>query len=158
MTPIIETCAKCGARLSIEDHECDQCRECGRDLGQRNNARVPPCDRCGASVGASAIHGGGSAIWLCATCGQLFGANPPENPDSSPRLDTLSKSDFERLGCEDVSSPQLRARVFLLEGLASELALTLKEMMSDLDGLDFVRPIVMIRAQEVLESARERLA
>ena len=72
-------------------------------------------------------------------------------------LETLSKRDFERLGCEDVSGAQLRARVFLLEGLAAELALTLKEMMSDLDGLDFVRPIVMIRAQEVLESAKERL-
>ena len=85
-------------------------------------------------------------------------ANQPGKPDSSPpRLDTLSKSDFERLGCEDISGPQLRARVFDLEALASELALTLEEMMSDLDGLDFVRPIVMIRAQEALESARERL-
>ena len=79
------------------------------------------------------------------------------DPREMRQLDTLSKSDFERLGCEDVSGAQLRARVFVLEGLASELALTLEEMMSDLDGLDFVRPIVMIRAQEALESARERL-
>ena len=37
--------------------------------------------------------------------------NPPEKPDSPPRLDTLSKRDFRGLGCEDVSGPQLRARV-----------------------------------------------
>jgi hypothetical protein len=46
------TCKACGARLSIEDHECDQCRECGRDLGQdcggEGVCHQPPsgCDGC----------------------------------------------------------------------------------------------------------------
>ena len=88
----------------------------------------------------------------------MHGANLSKNSSSSPpRLNALSKRDFTALGCEDVSGAQLRARVFDLEGLASELALTLQEMVSDLAGLDFVRPIVMDRAREVLESARERL-
>lgn len=42
-------------------------------------------------------------------------------------MDTLSKKDFQDLGCEDVSGPQLRARVFQLEGLVAEMALTLEE-------------------------------
>lgn len=53
MTPaIIETCAKCGARLSIEDHECNQCSECyaalGQDCGGEGTCHQPPggCDGC----------------------------------------------------------------------------------------------------------------
>ena len=39
-------------------------------------------------------------------------------------MDKLSKRDFERLGCSDVPGPQLRARVFLLEGLGGKISVT----------------------------------
>lgn len=68
----------------------------------------------------------------------------------------LSKRDFEDLGCEDVSGPQLRGRVFLLECLVAELALTLEEVERDLARQGFVSPLVMARIREVLGTVRER--
>lgn len=73
-------------------------------------------------------------------------------------FDALSKRDFKDLGCEDVSGPQLRARVFILEATVAGLALALEEMLSDLDRQGFARPIVMDGAREALETARERMA
>ena len=69
----------------------------------------------------------------------------------------LSKRDFEALGCEDVSGAQLRARVFRLEGLVAEMALTLEEIDRDLDCQGYVRAQVRDRVIEVLESAREAM-
>ncbi len=69
-------------------------------------------------------------------------------------LDALSKSDFTDLGCEDVSGPQLRARVFVLEGLAAELALTLEALVKDITERAAVRIVNVQAAVDALESAR----
>ncbi len=80
-------------------------------------------------------------------------------------LDALSKSDFRGLGCEDVSGPQLRARVFVLEGLAAELALTLEECRPLVASLitssayqeyPYYKP-TLSRIDEALTSARKLL-
>jgi len=72
---------------------------------------------------------------------------------------TLSKRDFENLGCEDVPGPRLRARVFLLEGLVAELALTLEDALKHFvhegDHLDEMQWLAVERAREVLATARE---
>jgi len=102
---------------------------------------------------------------LNADCG-LCDLGP--DPREMRQLNTLSKSDFKNLGCEDVSGAQLRARVFDLEGLASELALTLEECKrlarwvgepgvgSTIHRREFAK-MSMTRIDEVLESAREKL-
>ena len=79
----------------------------------------------------------------------------PEN-----KMDKLSKRDFERLGCSDVPGPQLRARVFQLEGLVAELALSLRETVDrfapDDDGLSEAKKMAADRAREVLVTVLER--
>ena len=79
----------------------------------------------------------------------------PEN-----KMDKLSKREFERLGCADVPGPQLRARVFLLEGLVAELALSLREMVDRFSpgdcGFSAGEKTVSDRAREVLATVRER--
>lgn len=73
-------------------------------------------------------------------------------------LDTLSKTDFEALGCADVPAKKLRARVFNLEGLGSELALSLQEMLDrfspDDDGLSEAEMECAKRAREALRLAK----
>jgi len=73
-------------------------------------------------------------------------------------ISELSKGDFEALGCEDVPARKLRARVFNLEGLCSELALTLRDMVdrfspSD-EGLSEAEIACSKRAKEALQLAR----
>jgi hypothetical protein len=73
-------------------------------------------------------------------------------------LDELSKKDFEALGCEDVPAKKLRARVFNLEGLGSELALSLRDMLDRFspndDGLSDAEIACAKRAREALRSAK----
>ena len=75
-------------------------------------------------------------------------------------MDRLSKRDFERLGCADMPGPQLRARVFLLEGLVAELELSLREMVDRFapgdDGLSDSKKTAADRARELLVTVRER--
>lgn len=78
------------------------------------------------------------------------------NSGSEKMPDSLSKKDFRALGCEDISGPQLRARVFHLEALVCELGATLEEMLKDLDRHGHVRPIVMDGARETVATMRER--
>ncbi|MFH1184495.1 MAG: hypothetical protein V1755_05590 [Chloroflexota bacterium] len=71
-------------------------------------------------------------------------------------LDHLSKHDFEGLGCEDISGPQLRARVFHLEAAVAGLALALEGILADVDsGRASLRHAVTRPAREALETARE---
>jgi hypothetical protein len=69
---------------------------------------------------------------------------------------TLSKRDFEALGCEDVPGPRLRARMFRMEGLVAELALTLEEIVKDQDRQGFIGPAAWYRAKEILGTVREK--
>jgi hypothetical protein len=73
-------------------------------------------------------------------------------------LDELSKKDFEALGCEDVPAKKLRARVFNLEGLGSDLALSLRDMLDRFspndDGLSDAEIACAKRAREALRSAK----
>jgi hypothetical protein len=75
-------------------------------------------------------------------------------------MDRLSKRDFERLGCADMPGPQLRARVFLLEGLVAELELSLREMVDRFapgdDGQSDSNKTAADRARELLVTVRER--
>jgi len=75
-------------------------------------------------------------------------------------MDELSKRDFEALGCEDVPGPMLRARVFKLEGLVGELALSLGEMVDRFaptnDGLSDSEMAAARRARENLATVRMR--
>jgi len=75
-------------------------------------------------------------------------------------MDEMSKRDFEALGCEDVPGPQLRARVFKLEGLVGELALSLGEVVDRFaptnDGLSDSEVAVVRRARENLVMVRLR--
>lgn len=80
------------------------------------------------------------------------------DPRAIRQLDTLSKSDLEALGCEDVSGPQLRARVVQLEGLSSDLALALNGILADVDsGRAALRHAVTRPARDALEIARQML-
>jgi hypothetical protein len=73
-------------------------------------------------------------------------------------LEELSKKDFEALGCEDVPAKKLRARVFNLEGLGSELALSLRDMLDRFspndDGLSDAEIACAKRAREAIRSAK----
>jgi hypothetical protein len=76
-------------------------------------------------------------------------------------ISELSKGDFEALGCEDVPAKKLRARVFNLEGLGSELALALRDMVdrfspSD-EGLSDAEIACSKRAKEALQLAHNVL-
>jgi hypothetical protein len=76
-------------------------------------------------------------------------------------IDELSKREFEALGCADVPGKQLRARVFNLEGLASEMALALQDVVNSFfptdDGLNEAEIACADRAREALLSATEYL-
>lgn len=73
-------------------------------------------------------------------------------------IEELSKTDFEALGCADVPAKKLRARVFNLEGLGSELALSLRDMLDRFspndDGLSDAEMVCAKRAREALRSAK----
>jgi hypothetical protein len=73
-------------------------------------------------------------------------------------LEELSKKDFVSLGCEDVPAKKLRARVFNLEGLGSELALSLRDMLDRFspndDGLSDAEIACAKRAREAIRSAK----
>ncbi|MFH1185092.1 MAG: hypothetical protein V1755_08650 [Chloroflexota bacterium] len=113
MTPaIIETCAKCGAKLTIEDHECNQCSGCYADLGQSKPAphvhrdgcdaviggecrcgrsidapiHKPHCDRCGATGATDEVNQNGWALRLCAKCQNDSRPSPPKEPGVSLRI------------------------------------------------------------------------
>ena len=47
-------------------------------------------------------------------------------------ISTLSKTDFERLGCEDLPGPALRRKVFGLQGLVGQVAFVLQQVLDDL--------------------------
>jgi len=73
-------------------------------------------------------------------------------------LEELSKKEFEALGCADVPAKKLRARVFNLEGLGSDLALSLEDMLNRFspndDGLSDAEIACAKRAREALRSAK----
>jgi len=72
----------------------------------------------------------------------------------------LSKRDADALGVANMTGRQLRARVFQVEGLMCELALSLDEMVNRFapndDGLGDAEVMVAERAREILTSIRER--
>lgn len=63
-------------------------------------------------------------------------------------IDDLSKRDAEALGVSDMTGPQLRARVFRLEGWLSEAMLTLDEILLGIARGE-IPPLAVQRALEI---------
>lgn len=69
-------------------------------------------------------------------------------------MDELSKRDAEALGVADRTGPQLRARVFRLEGWVAELMLTLDDIILGI-GRGELPPMAVWRALEITAEVKK---